>query len=71
MWRIEQGGHRFALRVFRAGSARSMRRSAENATAMDVARTHGLPIPGVSGNGVWHDRPALLMDWMPGQPLQA
>jgi aminoglycoside phosphotransferase (APT) family kinase protein len=36
---------------------------------MDAARSAGLPAPEVHAEGLWGDRPALLLSWMPGRPL--
>jgi aminoglycoside phosphotransferase (APT) family kinase protein len=36
---------------------------------MNAARSAGLPVPEVHAEGVWGDRPALLLNWMPGRPL--
>ena len=67
IWRIEHGGHRYALRVFRADQAVMARREV---ITMNAARSAGLPVPGVHAEGVWGDRPALLLNWMPGRPLK-
>lgn len=66
MWRIEQDGQIFALRVFRPEQAAMARREV---SAMEMARAGSLPVPVVHIAGVWQDRPALLLTWMPGRPL--
>ena len=66
IWRIEQADHPFALRVFRPEQTAMARREV---AAMALARASGLPIPAVHAEGIWRDRPALLLTWMPGDPL--
>lgn len=62
IWRVERGGRAYALRVFRPEQARVARREA----IVMRAGLPGVPIPAVRAEGVWHDRPALLIDWCPG-----
>ena len=66
LWRIEQKGRSFALRVFRPEQLATANREV---AAMEIARGGGLPVPVIHAVGVWQERPALLMDWMPGHPL--
>ena len=67
IWRIEYGSRRYALRVFRADQAAMTRREV---IAMNAARSAGLPVPEVHAQGLWDERPALLLNWMPGRPLR-
>ena len=67
IWRIEYGSQHYALRVFRSDQTAMARREV---FAMNAARSAGLPVPKVHAKGLWGDRPALLLDWMPGQPLK-
>jgi aminoglycoside phosphotransferase (APT) family kinase protein len=66
IWRIEYGSQRYALRVFRADQAAMTQREV---IAMNAAGSVGLPVPEVHAEGIWGDRPALLLSWMPGRPL--
>lgn len=66
MWRIERGDARFALRVFRPEQVAVARREV---AAMRLAGNAGIPVPELHAEGAWRDRPALLLDWMPGEPL--
>lgn len=68
IWRVEHGGARYALRVFRAEQAETCRREV---AAMRAAAIAGLPLPAVHAEGAWQDRPALLLSWCPGRPLVA
>ncbi|MGH2614969.1 MAG: phosphotransferase family protein [Thermomicrobiales bacterium] len=66
IWRVEYGDRLLALRVFRADQAAM---AAREVVAMAAARNGGLPVPEVVAKGTWHDRPTLLLTWMPGRPL--
>ncbi len=66
IWRIEQAGQCFALRVFRPEQTAMARREV---SAMEMAIASGLPVPAIHASGNWQDRPALLLTWMPGTPL--
>lgn len=66
IWQVERGGRAYALRVFRPEQAWVARREA----IVMCAGLPGVPIPAVRAEGVWHDRPALLIDWCPGLSLR-
>ncbi len=66
IWRVEQGDHVSALRLFRANQAATAER--EIATMAAAAGT--VPVPAVRAAGRWGDRPALLLAWCPGRPLR-
>lgn len=66
IWRVVAGGQQYALRVFRPEQAASCRREI---AAIQAAAAAGLPVPRVEATGVWQDRPALLMVWLPGRTL--
>jgi aminoglycoside phosphotransferase (APT) family kinase protein len=66
IWRVEHGGARYALRVFRPEQAPACQREV---AAMRAAAGGGIPVPAVHAEGVWHDRPALVLDWLPGRTL--
>ena len=68
IWRVEAGGQTYALRVFRPDQANGCRREA---AAMRAAGAAGLPVPILHAEGVWQDRPAMLLGWLPGRTLTA
>jgi aminoglycoside phosphotransferase (APT) family kinase protein len=67
IWRVEHDGAEYALRLFRAEQAAASQREI---AAMRVATAHGLPVPTIRAEGVWQDRPVVLLDWMPGRTLR-
>lgn len=66
IWRVEAAGGVYALRVFRPGEQDDCDRER---TAMWAASAAGLPVPAVHATGSWRERPALLLDWLPGLPV--
>lgn len=66
LWRVTHGLHTSALRVFRAEQAAVAQRELE---ALEVAAAAHIPVPALRAAGTWRDRPALLLEWSPGQPL--
>lgn len=66
IWRVEHGGHISALRVFRPDQLRGVRRETQTIRA---AIASGLPVPDVRVEGVWNERPAMLLAWCPGETL--
>lgn len=68
IWRVEHGGIVSALRVFRPDQARM---SQFEVSAMRLAAGGGLPVPQIRAEGVWRDRPALLLSWCAGRTLLA
>lgn len=66
IWRLIHDAP-YALRLFRADHAAAFQRET---AAMRAASAGGLPVPVIQGETHWHGRPALLLDWMPGQPLR-
>jgi aminoglycoside phosphotransferase (APT) family kinase protein len=65
IWRVTHGETHYALRVFRPEQAAVAQREVAAMTAAAGA----IPVPRVLAEGKWQDRPALLLDWMPGHPL--
>jgi aminoglycoside phosphotransferase (APT) family kinase protein len=65
IWRVERGGETYALRVFRPEQARIARREA----VVMRAGVPGVPIPALHAEGMWNDRPALLIGWCVGRSL--
>lgn len=66
IWRVAHGGMVSALRVFRPDQARMCQ---FEVSAMRVAVAGGLPVPEVRAEGVWRERPALLLSWCEGRTL--
>jgi aminoglycoside phosphotransferase (APT) family kinase protein len=66
IWRVEHDGAAYALRVFRAEQAAAFQREI---AAMRAAAVQGLPVPAIEAEGVWRERPVMLLRWMPGRPL--
>jgi len=67
MWKVEHEGQTSALRVFRAGAHEDCEHERR---VMEAAWATGLPVPEVQKNGVWQDRLALLISWLPGRTLE-
>lgn len=66
VWRVEFDGRPYALRVLGPGSEG---RCAREVAALAAAGAAGAPVPTVRVQGQWEGRPALLVDWCPGQSL--
>jgi aminoglycoside phosphotransferase (APT) family kinase protein len=66
IWRVDTGGKRCALRLFRAGEERKCRREV---ASMRAAAAGGIPVPIIHAEGIWAGRPALLLSWMPGRTM--
>lgn len=67
IWRVEQEGVTYALRVFRPGQDATFWREV---AAMRAAISHDLPAPPIEATGDWSERKVLLLRWMPGQTLE-
>src|SRR5215211_6455333 len=67
IWRIGYGDADYALRLLRADQAGMARREV---VVMAAAAAAGIPVPRVVVGGIWDNRPALLMSWMPGRLLR-
>ena len=67
IWRVGYGDEDYALRLLRADQAAMARREA---MVMTAAAAAGIPVPRVLAEGIWENRPALLLSWMPGQLLR-
>jgi aminoglycoside phosphotransferase (APT) family kinase protein len=66
IWRVEQAGECYALRVLRPDQSDQARREV---AAMTAAATGVVAVPRVVANEVWRDRPVLLLAWSRGRPL--
>ncbi len=66
VWRVERPGGPCALRVFRP----EQRPVCDwEVAAMAAAAAGGIPVPAVYAQGLWRNRPALLLSWCRGRPL--
>jgi aminoglycoside phosphotransferase (APT) family kinase protein len=66
IWRVESERGRFALRLMRP---EQVERSRLEVAAMRAARAAGVRTPQVIDLELWHGRPAMLLDWLPGSAL--
>jgi aminoglycoside phosphotransferase (APT) family kinase protein len=66
LWRVQTRSGTFALRVFPPGRTAQMEREI---AVMQCAADAGISVPRLYATGVWHDRAALLLAWVPGRPL--
>src|SRR5438105_12566808 len=66
LYRVEVDGRAYALRVFRSEQAATC---AREAVVMRSLSAVGLPVPGVRGELVNAERPALLLDWCAGRTV--
>ena len=66
IWRVGHRENLYALRVFRPEQAPGI---ARETAAMIAAAAAGIPVPRLVQQGVWNDRPVLLLGWSPGQTV--
>jgi aminoglycoside phosphotransferase (APT) family kinase protein len=66
VWHIEAATGPCALRVFREGHDAVCEREA---AVMEALVAVGYPVPRVHARGMWRQRPALLLSWIPGEPV--
>lgn len=66
IWRVEAEGQVYALRVFGPGRESACRREV---AAMRAAAAGGIPVPYIFAETHWNGHPALLLGWIPGQPV--
>lgn len=66
LWRVTHGSQVSALRVLRPEQTAAFRREL---AAIEAAREGGVPVPAIRAEGYWGERPAMLLDWLPGAPL--
>jgi Ser/Thr protein kinase RdoA (MazF antagonist) len=74
LWRFATSdGRAHALRVYRAYEGRDRvaraRTAANEAAAMEAARTGGLPVPAVEDLSDYNGVPCFILEWMPGVPM--
>lgn len=65
IWRVEHGGQVSALRVFRPEQALMAR---HEALVMRLAAANA-PVPEIRAEGIWEDRPAMLLEWCAGRTV--
>lgn len=66
IWRVDQAGKTFALRLLRPNQTGQAQREL---CSMSAAASAGVPVPGVIEAGTWGDRPAMLVEWADGTTL--
>jgi len=66
LFRVERGSETWALRVFAAG--RERQRTFETLVMLHASEG-GVPVPAIRAAGISAERPALLMDWLPGRTV--
>jgi aminoglycoside phosphotransferase (APT) family kinase protein len=67
VWRFKTAdGEWHALRLFQSHQRVRARREQD---AMEAARDAGFPVPAVEATGVWEGCPAMVMQWVEGEPL--
>jgi Ser/Thr protein kinase RdoA (MazF antagonist) len=66
VWRVETGAGTRALRVLPPGREQAL---AREVGAMRAARASGAPVPAVLAVRLALERPAVLLEWLPGRPL--
>lgn len=68
IWRVTWQATPYALRVFRPEQTTTYQREIR---AMQLAANNGIRVPAIIRNGMWQDRPVLLLSWVEGQTLAA
>jgi aminoglycoside phosphotransferase (APT) family kinase protein len=67
IWRVSANGQSIAIRVLRSSERQVMK---HELAAMDCARTHGIPVPGVIRSGLIDQRyPAMAIEWISGETV--
>lgn len=66
LWRVETATKTYALRVLKPDQ---VAQSWTEIEAMTAAADAGIPVPRLHTSGIWHDHPALLLGWCPGQSM--
>lgn len=66
LFRVERGSETWALRVYAAG--RERQRTFETLVMLHASEG-GVPVPAIRAAGISAERPALLMDWLPGRTV--
>jgi aminoglycoside phosphotransferase (APT) family kinase protein len=67
MWRVCWRDQPYALRVFRPEQAPTCEREVQT---MRAAAEAGIPVPHVVRQGIWENRPVLLLSWIGGKTLR-
>lgn len=71
LWRFEADGRALVLRVYRPTAPLEALApvAANEVAAMRAAQAGGLPVPEVVREAAFDGAPALVLSWMPGEPL--
>lgn len=65
IWRVERGAKAYALRLFRGDQHEAAQREALAISTADAR----LPVPKIVAQGIWSNRPVMLLEWCEGVPL--
>ncbi len=68
IWRVQWHDVFYALRVFRP---EQMNNYQTEMLAMNIAHQQGIPVPKIIRNGIWQERPVMLLSWVTGKTLAA
>lgn len=66
VWKIQRGDDAFALRLFRIGDAQY---AAHETEMMRAASAAEIAVPHIHAEGIWNERPTLVLGWCPGRTL--
>ncbi len=66
IWKVACQGKHYALRLYRPGRMRAAR---HEVAMIRAAAAAGVEVPEIHAEGVWEDRPAMLLSWCDGRPL--
>lgn len=66
IWKVELATEAYALRLLRPGEATMAHREAQT---MQAASSAGAATPEIHVQGVWQDRPVMLLSWCAGRTL--
>jgi len=66
LWRVRVSSGIYALRLFRSDQQGQWAREVH---IMREVRALDLPVPRIVAQGLWQERPAIVMDWYAGRPL--
>lgn len=66
LWKVVDARGLFALRLLRAEQQAGWHGELQ---AMQTAAGAGIPVPTIHRTLIWQERPVILMDWSPGEPV--
>lgn len=66
IWQVDTPGGAYALRLFRPDQRDQWSKEVQ---AMQIVGGMGIPTPRIAAQGIWDDRPAILMEWYDGRTV--